>query len=392
MESLFERARREFPVTKIYHLLTGREAQAGKFQSCPVCQSSRFQVGQSDKAWTCWAGNCHEASGSDALGLAAAVWGVDRTNAAYQLLDVKKTVVSRGSGGAVLGRLVSASTETPSRAPKPLKSSSEPVPEPSPELIDNPVYQSWLSEIVEKAQGELMSRESELGRRARAYLYHERKLSVGTMRAYGLGIVEHWHITKSVIPGRELKVAPGLLIPWTKPGGYAGGNVREFHQPLPNKYLMISGSRRRWLWPGPLCGWDLTWSYRGPLLIVEGEFDCMVAQQALAGLVAVKTLGSATTGPGGLDGDERAQLSHHTKILIAADSDKAGEECRAVWNRYSRRAVSLALPSGKDLTEAAAAGIDLRAWFLSELDRLNISLCDSLEPGCYEAINWAQNK
>lgn len=382
MESLFDRIRRENSVTKIYHLLTGREAQAGKFSPCPICDSSRFQVGKTDKAWTCWAGNCHEIAGRDALGLASAAWKVDLTAAAYRLIDVKKTVVEKDDKGRWIGRLISEPVDSSSRAPKPLGSNSRAVSD-EPEIIDDPAYQTWLSEIVKKAQTELWNRGSELGRRARAYLYHERKLSVGIMRAYGLGVLEHWHTTTSVIQGQKLSVAPGILIPWTKPGGYAGGIVRELHEPLESKYRMVKGSRRRWLWPGPLCGWDHTWSYCGPLLVTEGEIDCMVAQQALGGLCAVKTLGSATAGPGGLDGDERAQLAEITKILIAADDDEAGQKCREAWRRYSRRAVSLTLPSGKDLSEAAAAGVDLRAWFLGELDRLNVS--KSLEAGGFES-------
>lgn len=372
MESLFDRVRQEFTVTKIYYFLTGREAQAGKFAPCPICDSSRFEVGDEDTGWTCWAGDCHEVSGRDALGLSASFWKVDRTTAARRLLDK-------------LGRLVDSSTESFSRSLKTIETKVKPAP-----ISDSPEYQAWLSEIVDKAQAELWTKASEPGRLGRIYLHRQRFLSIETMKAYGLGVVTKQH--KATINGKFVFCDKGILIPWTRPGGYAGGQVRslpgyyqitDYKTGEPQKYKMVSGSRRgEYLYPGPLCGWDHTWSYRGPLLVTEGEFDCMVAQQALGGLCAVKTLGSATAGPVGLDGDERAQLADITKILIAADDDEAGQKCREAWRRYSRRAVSLTLPSGKDLSEAAAAGVDLRAWFLGELDRLNVS--KSLEPGCYD--------
>ena len=69
-----------------------------------------------------------------------------------------------------------------------------------------------------------------------------------------------------------------------------------------------------------------------------------------------------------------------TRLLIAADDDDAGQECRAMWSGYSRRAVPLTLPEGfKDLNEAHAAGADIRGWYMSELDRLQID--PGLEPG-----------
>jgi hypothetical protein len=94
----------------------------------------------------------------------------------------------------------------------------------------------------------------------------------------------------------------------------------------------------------------------------------------------VKTIGSSTSGPDALDGAEKLALSGFTKLLIAADSDAAGQECRAMWAGYSRRAASLTLPEGfKDLNEAYAAGADLRGWYMSELKRLGIA--PGFEPG-----------
>jgi len=241
-------------------------------------------------------------------------------------------------------------------------------------------WQAWLEGIVKKSQEALFA-DDELGGQARDYLTGKRGLRLETAEAYGLGLNRHWVAFHDAQTGRKWSVAPGLLIPWTKPGGLAGVNVRELHESLPSKYLLATGSKRRWLWPGPWFNWDSVWSYKGPVLITEGELDAMAAQEALAGLVAVKTLGSATSGPAGLVESERCALADFTRLLVAADSDEAGRKCFDMWKRYNKRVQRLTLPEEfKDLGEAHAAGFDLREWFMSELERLGVGL--SRDAGC----------
>lgn len=377
---LFETTRDAFSVSEVVYRLTSERADPGGFTKCPICDSPRLQIGSRNTSWTCWAGRCHEVSGSDAVGMAASAWKVDRAEAARRLLEEKG--LYRGRGENMANRLDRFDVQTrkhPESSPRAV--SDDP---PILKAWQRPEWQDWIRGIVERAHADLLDWADPRARDAQRYLRKERGIDGAMARTYRIGIVHEWLHSHDVLPGKKAIVAPGLLIPWAKPGGgYCGAIVREFHEPLKAKYVMASGSSRRWAFPGPIVhetdAFD-RWGYTGPLLVTEGEIDALTAQHALAGLVAVKTIGSATSGPDALDPGEKLTLAGFTKILVASDSDKAGQECRDMWRAYSPRAVSLTLPEGhKDLNAAYVAGVDLRAWLVSELGRLGVSL--GWEPG-----------
>lgn len=377
---LFEEVRTQISVSGVYALLTGDDAQANAFTKCPICDSPRLQIGSRNTSWTCWAGRCHEAKGSDVVGMAASAWKLDRAEAARRLLEEKGLYRGRGENKADgLDRFDVRTRKRPESSPRAV--SDDP---PILKAWQSPEWQAWISGIVEQAHADLLDWADPRAKDAQRYLRKERGIDGETARTHRIGLVHQWLHTHGVLPGKKAIVAPGLLIPWAKPGGgYCGAIVREFHEPLKSKYVMVSGSSRRWAFPGPIVhetdAFD-RWGYTGPLLVTEGEIDALTAQRALAGLVAVKTIGSATSGPDALDPAEKLTLAGFTKIIVAADSDKSGQECRDMWRAYSPRAVSLTLPEGhKDLNAAYVAGVDLRAWLVSELDRLGVSL--SWEPG-----------
>lgn len=359
---IFEEVRSQIGVSQVVRELTGQEVEPGRFGICPICESDRFQITRENKAWSCWAGRCHENRGRDTVGMAAAAWNTDRAAAAKRLLGADQTE----SGRPARQNMVEPQ--------KPLKPQNQ-ADKFEPWQVAS--WQAWLGKVVRESQAALADPHDETSRRARLYLCRERGLAVETVKAAGIGLNRNWVISHEALPGDKVSFPPGIVIPWKRPGGYAGAMIRHFHEPLPEgrRYQMVTGSRRRWMFPGP----D-TWAYTGPLLITEGEFDALAAQEALAGLCAVKTIGSSTSGPDALDGAEKLALSGFTKLLIAADGDAAGQECRAMWAGYSRRAASLTLPEGfKDLNEAYAAGADLRGWYMSELKRLGIA--PGFEPG-----------
>lgn len=349
MTGIFDEVRASYGVASIFTMLTGIELEPGRFSTCPVCGSSRFEVTKGNTAWSCWSGRCHEASGRDAVGLAACVWKVSRYEAAKRIT---------GTSGQKI-------------KPPPVAREAKPV-KPEPWQVET--WQAWLAGVVKESQAALFDPHDETSRRALEYLRGQRGLSLDTIRYAGIGLNRAWVNSHEALPGRKASLAPGVVIPWKRPGGYCGAVVREFHEALPSKYIMATGSRRRWMFPDGLM------AYAGPLLITEGELDALAAQEALAGLCVVKTIGSSTSGPESLDGSEKVELMGFTRLLIAADDDDPGQKCRAMWSGYSRRAVPLTLPEGfKDLNEAHAAGADLRGWYMSELDRLQID--PGFEPG-----------
>ena len=343
--------------------LFGVEAVKG-FIDCPACGSSRAQVSDSGKVWTCWAGKCQENNSYGSVGLAAQMWKISNTEAAERLLGEISPERPQGRNDArVAGRSEVAT-------PEPRKEAAR-------ALYDDPAWQAWLSSVVSRAQANLADPSCPMARRARVYLVRKRGLSIEMCKSARLGLTTHWHIDSRVVNGREMKIAPGILIPWIKPGGgYCGAIVRELEPGTnPQKYLMASGSRRSWMYPSFGTPFDQTWAYDGPLVVTESELDALLLQEKLSGLAAVKTLGSAVVGPSGLVDSERAELAKMPVIAVAADADQAGEDCREMWSNYSRRVLSLTMPAGvKDIGEAAAGGVDLRAWYLSELARLGLSV------------------
>jgi DNA primase len=101
-----------------------------------------------------------------------------------------------------------------------------------------------------------------------------------------------------------------------------------------------------------------------PALIVEGEFDALLAWQELHDLVNVVTLGSAAESPDTLT---IRSLLGCPLILLCYDNDAAGRMRAEVWRSLTPRARVCCLPHGKDITEFVVGGGDLRGWIESAL-------------------------
>lgn len=348
------------------HLEPARER--GRFV-CPECGKGNVTAKQT--TWGCWSCGTHSGR-ADAVGLVSAAHGISRGDAAGLL-------------AADLGIVAELSRLKPSRNTlKPtcnqLETNLKPTLKPTlkqdakPVKIDPCEVESWaaaLAAACRVAHDRLMSRADETSRRAWDYLTGPaRNLTSETIERHGLGLNLGWLEFHGPLPGvgKPCWLPPGIVLPWhAGPLGIAGANVRQFHVELKDKYIMATGSRRRWVYPGPLVPWA------GPVLIVEGEFDALVAEQELAGLLPVATLGGAQCKPE--DTLDAINLGKFTKLLIAADADKAGQDCRDMWLDFSpRRATSIDLPGGKDLSDALAAGADLRAWIMEVCTGLGIDL------------------
>lgn len=97
----------------------------------------------------------------------------------------------------------------------------------------------------------------------------------------------------------------------------------------------------------------------GVVLIVEGEFDAMLAQQCAPVGVAVVTWGSASIAPNGW----AESLLKSRRVLLIFDADSAGAAAAAKWEVLGKRVL---LPAGKDIGDYADLhGVDaLRQWLL----------------------------
>jgi len=335
--------------------------ERGRF-ICPGCEKGNLTAKQT--TWGCWSCGTHTGR-ADAVGLIVAARGLTRLEAGKLLADDLGIVVEPSRLKPSRNKLKPTGNKLETNLKLTLKPSTGPEPY---------TLESWVDALTNAcrvAHDRLMIRADDTSRRAWDYLTGpERNLTPETIQRHGLGLNLEWLEFHSPLPGADKPcwLPPGIIVPWhAGPLGIAGANVRQFHVELKDKYIMATGSRRRWVYPGLLEPWA------GPVLIVEGEFDALVAEQELAGLVPVATLGGAQCKPE--DTLDAINLGKFTRMLIGADSDKAGQECREMWLDFSpRRAESIDLPGGKDLSDAVGAGADLKSWIMSTCTDLGIDL------------------
>ena len=350
MAGVFDEIHRAADCRKIAERYLKPSKKRGKYV-CPGCGDDNLSATSS--TWSCWTHECQRKSGADATGMVSLATGEIRSDAAKRLAG------ELGIGPMVARAKPVRSGQRPAIQPKP----------PKPEPYELESWREWMTGVVEQSHARLMDQSDDTSRRAWDYLTGERGLLPETIESARLGVALDWVSSDTALPGRRCSLPPGVIIPWFGPHGVAGANVRQFHVELSAKYIMATGSRRHWLYPG-LIGWE---SWPGPVVIVEGEFDSLLANQELSGLLPVVTLGGAKCSPA--DTFDAVLLGQFSRLLIAADSDDAGDECRKMWFEFARRrAVPVDLPGGKDLTEAHAAGADLRSWLFEVCRGLGIDL------------------
>jgi hypothetical protein len=201
--------------------------------------------------------------------------------------------------------------------------------------------------LVEAAAARLWTPD---GASALAYL-HGRGLADATIRAARLG----WTPRADGIGWNP----PGIVIPWFASGRLVFLKVRppdawrgQFPaETRPPKYLAPRS------WPQPATLYPSIEAIRPgrPLVIAEGEFDCLLLAQEMFNLnVGVMTPGGASMGRhgAGMDPAILAVMLSAPTWLIATDADAAGDRSAAAWDAYPRaRRVRPPAPF-KDWTEA----------------------------------------
>lgn len=352
MSGIFDEIHDRADVRKVAETYLKPSGKRGKYV-CPGCGDDNLSAAK--QTWSCWTHECHKGR-SDAVGLVSLATNMSRTEAAERLAGE----MGIGPMVATAGRNAPRRTIEP-KPPELLK----------PEPYELPSWSQWMDGLVEQSHARLMDCPDDTSRRAWDYLTGERGLSPETIESARLGIALDWESSEAALPGRRCSLPPGIVIPWHGPPGVFGANVRQFHVELSAKYVMATGSRRHWLYPG-LTRWG---DWTGPVVIAEGEFDSLLANQEFGGLLPVVTLGGAQCSPAGTF--DAVLLGQFSRLLIAADSDKAGSECRKMWSEFARRrSVPVELPGGKDLSESHAAGHDLRSWLFEVCRGLGIDLRD----------------
>jgi len=153
-----------------------------------------------------------------------------------------------------------------------------------------------------------------------------------------------------------LWIERGITIPWFLQREVTAINVRR--PSGDDKYRLVKGSSRRGLYLGQ----EIVPGR--PTLLLEGEFDALLAWQAGRDLVNVATLGSATARP---DRTAILQLITSPLILVAYDADPAGKAGAEFWRGATARVHRLPIPSGNDITEFHQRGGDISRWIRAQL-------------------------
>lgn len=201
-------------------------------------------------------------------------------------------------------------------------------------------------------------------RAALSYLHDMRGLTDQTIQAAQLGYNPAWRKTGYIKPdGKPAYLAPGIVIPWRDETGDLSavrvrcrvGNLAEALDITPDrekdgnplsKYISFSGSTFGGIPYGLLTpGVDV--------LIVEGEFDALIAaQQAVHERLpmAVMTAGSAS---GSLAAEYIERLQAAPRVLLALDNDTAGAngKARLLDALYNANVYTAAVPDGKDISD-----------------------------------------
>ena len=237
-------------------------------------------------------------------------------------------------------------------AAKRLGVDSAALPTPSTPSADPEPTSAWRRaalEVVERCEAALWSA---AGAQAREYLHH-RGLCDATLRQWRLG----YNPATQRLAG--LHVERGILIPWFIAGGLWQVKIRR-PQGEP-RYVSVAGGR-------PLLYGADTLAGQATAVLTEGELDALVLWQEAGDLAGVATLGSASKG---LDRRALSYLLPVSRLLVAYDTDEAGERGASGLLALSARMHRIRPPAGKDITEFWQAGGHLRDWLQFAIARLD---------------------
>ena len=206
---------------------------------------------------------------------------------------------------------------------------------------------------------------------ARQYLL-DRGLKPETIRTAGLGFnaQELWRkgADWGLSSGQRVWLPRGWVIPCSTGGELWAVKIRRPDADLAQsdakkrkaaKYIAITGSKKR----GHVYGLDDAQG-RFDVVVVEGELNCLVLRQALAGVCGVCSIGDA--GNVDLERAAREVLALAPRAWALCDADPAGQ--RGEDALASLRLQRLTWPWGeRDINDVYREGGDLAAWLVPQI-------------------------
>ena len=309
---------------------------------CPFCGGrDRFRVQPATGLWFCRQG-CSDGRWQDAIGFVMRRDGVPFVEACRIL----------GASPSELGE------HRPRAAEPPLFAE---------DLEPTAGWRERAAAFVEACAAALWT---DAGARARAYLAG-RGLQPETLQAWRVGFHDadrheqpgDWGLPELDDRGKPSRVwlPRGIVLPW-----FVGERlwlVKARRATEDPKYWAIRGGH-------PLLYGADTLVPGQPAVMFEGEFDTLLAWQAVQDRTATVSLGSASRRP-----TRRAALllAQADPLLAAYDLDEEGERGTERLRQLAPRVRRIRPPVGKDVGEFIAAGGRPRAWITYELARLERS-------------------
>lgn len=222
--------------------------------------------------------------------------------------------------------------------------------ETAPELATppSPEWQGYASAVLEFAESALW--DSAAGEKALAYLngrgIHDLAIATARLgyipardereRIYGRVAFKRWLKPD----GKPVRIPCGIVIPHLADGHLWALRVRRATGDP--KYMGVSGGSKALYWSGAILPGL-------PILIVEGEFDALVAWQCAADLVSPVALGSASNAD--INPYWFPKLMSAPRILARLDDDAAGGKYMPKLAALSQCVVPVRVPAGKDVNE-----------------------------------------
>ncbi|MBE2267227.1 MAG: toprim domain-containing protein [Anaerolinea sp.] len=211
-------------------------------------------------------------------------------------------------------------------------------------------WQEAARQVVDYAEDQLWSLR---GQAALSYLLG-RGLTSQTIRKARLGLIPgDWRSWQTL---HGLSVPAGILIPWFAGGALWAVKVRRGAGDV--KYVQIAGGCAHALYNAD------SLEDRSAALLCEGEFDALIAEQEAGKLVAVVSLGSASSL---LNLRWYSHLITCSSVLVAYDNDEAGEKGARQVCKVSPRFRQIHVPEGNDITDYYLADGDIYQWIEHEL-------------------------
>ncbi len=184
---------------------------------------------------------------------------------------------------------------------------------------------------------------------------------------YGLGLIPQniWRERRSwgLEPkyrddGKEKKlwIPAGITIPYYVDGSLHRVRIRRWEgEP---RYYWVPGSGNQTMLLRRKAGTHLP----DAAVVVETELDAIALHHAAGDVVHVVALGSSSAKPRTPVSDV---LRSCVSIMVCADFDQAGIQAWTWWKQMYAQAQLWPSPAGKDIGDAAAAGVPLRQWIIS---------------------------